>query len=175
MRMESEKIKDLSEFELTISESTFSIDDLVNELGVSENVAAEVRDSDLVMIPMLGFRDRPEPMFPNLSEEVFAYLGQHKPDSLTIGVCIDDDEYKEVILHSELIRLATFVGSLVVLPILTGLISNYIWSKHDKSENPQVEFKMELTDQRQIIEYRGPAEKLDSVLKEAIKAIKKQK
>lgn len=173
--MGSEKAKDLPEFELTISESNFSIDELVNELGVSENVAAEVRGSDLVMIPMQGFRERPGPLFPNMSEEVFAYLNQHKPDSLTIGVCVEDDNYKEVILHSALIRLATFVGSSVVLPILTGLISNYIWSKFDKSENPQVEFKMELTDEKQVIEYRGPAEKFDSVLKEAIKKMKKQK
>ena len=161
----------MPEPKISIKSIAFSMDDLIRTIGVTEEVAREVKGSDLVMVPMTDFQGYDAPVFPNLSEEVFSYVDRHKPGGVQIGACIDDKKFNELILHHAILHVATWVGTSVLVPILTGLVSGFILEKWGKPEKTEVEFKMILTDTMKEIEYKGPANQMETVVMEALKKI----
>jgi hypothetical protein len=163
----------MTEPKVTIEESAFSMDELIERLDLSSNVAEEVRAAELVMIPITDFREFGAPLFPNLSEEAYAFMRRNNPDGIKLGVCIDDTNYQELILHHSVLHVATWVGEKVFLPSLVKWIVGFAKKKWGDSGKTEVEFRMILTDERREIEYKGPANQMEIVLLEAIRSLGK--
>lgn len=155
--------------EVTIQTSTFFIDDFIASSGISRGVLEEVKSAELVMIPMSDFREIGVPLFPNLSEELYAFINRNNPEGTKVSVCIDEENYKELVLHHSVLHVATWVGEKVLLPQLIKWVVDFAKSKWGETAKTEVHFKMILTDEKKEIEYKGPATEMSGVLLEAIK------
>ncbi len=161
----------MTEPQLTIQETTFTFDDFIDSVGVSRKVAEEVLASDLVMIPTTDFREFGVPLFPNLSEEVYDFIARNNSDGTQISVCIDDENYQELILHHSVLHVATWVGKTVLLPLLGKWVVDFVKSKWGDPSKTEVHFKMIVTDKKKEIEYTGPASEMNGALLEAVKTL----
>lgn len=161
----------MAESQLSIHETTFSFDDFMDSVCVSRKVAEEVMASDLVMIPTTDFRELGVPLFPNLSEELYAFIARNNADGTNISVCMDDENYQELILHHSVLHVATWVGKAVLLPLLGKWVVDFVKSKWGDPAKTEVHFKMIVTDKKKEIEYKGPASEMNGALLEAVKTL----
>jgi hypothetical protein len=66
-----------------------------------------VEQADLVLIPDDGFRDYEGPVFPQGTVDFLQFLRDHAPSGTAVEIAAEDTNYKEVVLHFDIIRLAT--------------------------------------------------------------------
>ena len=123
---------------LVIKDTPEDFETWINKDFISPELRVQLRKSDILLIPTEGFRDLTYPVFPVKTEELFNYLRKNSPEDINIDICIEDKDYREVALHSDLVILSSFIVSSVALPILINLISTYLSQKLLKPEKTNV-------------------------------------
>ena len=53
-------------------------------------------------------------------------LRERKADGISVGICIEDEEYQELALRHDWETIATIITTVIILPILPDLIGDYI-------------------------------------------------
>lgn len=91
-----------------------------------EGLKHELAASNLLLVPQESFRGFDEPVFPVKTEEFLAELRESAPEAVSVDICIDDESYKELALHFDVIVLAGVVVTTVVAPIAVNLISEVL-------------------------------------------------
>ncbi len=124
MKHESTKEGDLS---MESTEKGFNF--WLNQEFISDSLRQDLAKAEILLVPQIGFRDRNDPVFPVKTEELLGYLKRRSKTPDKIDICIDDDEYKELALHSALLVLASIVVTSVALPTLVNILSEYIKNK----------------------------------------------
>lgn len=112
--------------EFSIIETDESLTNVINSTLNSGKHNEAVENASIVIAPFLGFRDCNYPVFPVMTEELYAFIKEKCSD---VEICIEDDEYKELALHADLITIATFFVTSVALPVLVNLLAEYIKDK----------------------------------------------
>jgi hypothetical protein len=105
-----------------------------NRPFIGESLRKSILESDLILIPIENFRENTSPMFYQGTREVFQKL----KDDLTnrkIEAAIEDSDYKELVLHSDLLRLGCFLVDKIVLPLFLAWLYDYIKSKKFELDN----------------------------------------
>jgi len=124
-----------------------------------------VRKAEVVLVPREGFRDQEVRTFPVRTEEFYDFLKTALSDRHAVDLAIEDDEYKELALHSALIELGGMVVLAVVVPVVVNLISDYINRRAEasaKKDELKVSFDLTVVEQNQgsaraiKIAYNGP-------------------
>lgn len=96
------------------------------ELG--EDLAARVREADILLTPSEGLIDRPTvPYFPSGTTEFFRYLEGAVPPTVRVEVASTDDDYQELARHAAILHLAAIVVTIGAAPLAINLISTYIY------------------------------------------------
>lgn len=156
----------ISENDLTIIPTGEGFEFWLTQKYISTELKKTLEKSDILIIPQIGFRESPDPVFPVKTEELFNFM---KNKSDIIDICIDDEDYKEIALHSDLLIIATFLVSSVVLPVLVNILSDYIKNKlfSDKSDRA---IKVSIIVQNKQgtskkITYEGKPENFDNTIK----------
>lgn len=136
-----------------------------------------IRESDIVLVPQPGFSHYKGPVFPVKTEELFRHLRENVPAGMTVELAVEDVDYKELSLHSELLIIATLLVKWVAAPVAVGLVKDYIQKRLGKrTKNADVRFNLIVdatdADKRKTaqISYEGPAETFESSLKDALKS-----
>lgn len=124
--------------DLIIKGTTENFETWINKDFISEELRVQLRKSDILLIPVEGFHDLTYPVFPVKTEELINYLRKNSPEDLHVDICIEDKDYKEVALHSDLVILSSFIVSSVALPILINLVSTYLSKKLLKPEKTNI-------------------------------------
>jgi hypothetical protein len=142
---------------LVVESVNGSFEAWANQPFISAETRAKILAADLLIVPIVGFREYNEPVFPVCTEELFHFIRSKLPSGTDVEICIEDKDYKELALHGSMLRIGSFVAKSIVVPILVNLISEYIKQKRTKiSKNEsQVNVKTDLT----IIEVSGKATK----------------
>jgi len=96
---------------------------------IGDVLGDRVRNADVVFVPESAFREHPGPFFPQQTEEFFAWVSEHIPVGVEVEAAVEDDDFRELGLHSELIILAHLLVTEAALPITLGVISNYVWAR----------------------------------------------
>jgi hypothetical protein len=115
--------------EVIITESKDNFETWINRSYISNHLKENLGKANILIVPIESFRDKNIPMFSTQAEELFHYLKENLPDSCIIDMCIEDDDYKELTLHFDLITIGTFVVKKVVAPILLSRIQDYLKNK----------------------------------------------
>lgn len=158
---------------LNITDLEEKYESFISKPYINEELQKVIANSDVLIIPLVGFRDKDEPLFPIHTNEIFRFL---KKSSVNVEVCIDDDKYYELALHSDLKRIGKFVVKEFALPVFIAVISTYITANYieeNENNNSKDEIKIEITVIDSLsskrIDYEGPADKFE----DAAETIKK--
>lgn len=142
---------------------------------------AAVERASIVLMPDEGFRDYSGPVFPQGTVDFLHYLKEHAPTGTDVAIAAEDAEYKEVVLHSDIVRLATILVEYIAVPVATSLIAAYLWDLLG-SRLPRAEARAAIlihrkdgaVEQTVRISYEGPAPHLQQALTDAIASLPTQ-
>jgi hypothetical protein len=175
---------------LVIEEVQESFETWANQAFISAETRELVLKSNLLLIPILGFRELPIPVFPVCTEELFQFIKETSPKEIVPEICIEEKDYKELALHSALLIVGGFLVTALVAPVAVDLIAEYIKRRFLKQSENNVkaakeiilqeeaekdEVKVELT----VVEesgkalkfsYEGPADDFRKNINAALKA-----
>jgi len=160
--------------EVSVISTEENFDYWLNQDFISETLKDELRSANLLIVPQRGFRDRAELTFPVRTHEMYDFLKENETSDLAVDICIDDKDYKELALHSELINLADVVLRDIVLPLYLSLLANYlysIWGRKTSDKNIKMTINVVRKKTAIKIKYEGPAEGFKNTILNEVKKI----
>lgn len=125
----------------------------------SQPLAEIIKEKRLIILPSHGTEDE----FYAGSLDTLDYLNDNNVDA---EIYSTDEDYKELSLHGADFWLGTFFVSSVVLPILTNLMSSYIYDKLKARKDDGISLKLIIereSGSTVSISFDGKVEKLDKV------------
>lgn len=122
---------------ITKTESSDNFETWLNKPFVSQELRESLSSTSILILPTEGFRDHDLPLFPIKTGDLFAFLKAEAPEGYSVEVCVNEEEYKEIALHSDYKRFGNFLVKEVALPVLIGLLILYVDRHYPKDEHPQ--------------------------------------
>ena len=98
----------------------------LNQSHVGATLRSELSQANILLVPNFLSAEGKKLVFPEHTESLFQYLKDNASSGANVDICIEDEDYVERALHSDLISLATFVVTSVLIPVLVNLLSDYI-------------------------------------------------
>jgi predicted DNA binding CopG/RHH family protein len=137
-----------------------------------------IQRSDIVLVPAAGFGDYTEPVFPKGTDELFQFLCANAPSGIKVELAAEDEDYKELALHADVVYIATVLVRLVVAPLAIGLIvehlKNRLGSRLGKTE-VRASMILDQTDgpnsKTLKLSYEGPAIAFEKTMREALSSV----
>jgi hypothetical protein len=136
---------------------------------------AAIAAAGIVLVPDDGFREYPGPVFPHGTVEFLQFLRDHAPSDTRAAIAAEDAEYKEVVLHSDIVRLATMFVEYVAAPMAVSLIAAYLkdflgsrFGRVLARATIIVHRKDGDVEQTVRVSYEGPATNAEQALRDAI-------
>lgn len=152
---------------LIMEDDTITVDSLSARPWVDEELRSSLHQASIVFVQWEAFRDIDQPVFPTHTAELFHYFQGHTPPGIRSEVAVRDEDYSEVSLHADLVWLPDIlipVGTLVVIPIVVNLISEWL-KQRLLDRHPRTDAKLQLVIEspeggsKRLI-YEGPADEL---------------
>lgn len=141
-----------------------------------DSLAPATRDALLraaiVLVPHENFGHQASLVFPAGTTELFRSLKEQVPSGIEVEIAVEENYYREVALHNDLIRLATMLVKLVAAPIAIGLLVEFLkvklGSRFSKSEvEASLIVEQEGPGSRAVVRlnYKGPAATFEQTIK----------
>jgi len=156
-------------FDFKVSDSSENFSTWINRQYIPQDLRGTLQDVNILFVPYENFRDQKIPVFAHKTEEIFHFFQEHAPAGVNVNVCIADDDYKEIALHSDLIIIGGIIVSAVVLPVFVNLLSEYLKRKLFKSPNSKIRIVLTVVDSTsgaKQFEYEGPADSFGKAVSE---------
>lgn len=146
-----------------IENITERIEGLVEAVNISAALRRQVLEAGVIIYPQIGFREDNKPLFPQGTAEIFHYLQSKLDPKTVVEICIEDVDFKELVLHADLKRLGKFIVANVVLAAFINVMSNYIYDYiTSKSKNTNISISIMVVKTNGIvhkkINYEGSAQ-----------------
>jgi hypothetical protein len=160
--------KETSKIVITDVELTFN--SVYEKSYFPKEYAEEVQRANALILPYEeGFRDHNDPLFPEGSVAFFQYVQDvSKGTEVTFDICASDEQFQELELHADLINIPNIIMTVIAFPIVTGLITNYLYDKM-KSRRSGLKVKVNLIVETEgkskQISYEGDADKFEQTIK----------
>jgi hypothetical protein len=163
---------------LVMETSQETIQTWANRPYISDALREQLLKANLLLVPREGFRERTDPLFPQGTEAFLQFLHDSQRENITVDICIEDKDYKELILHDTLFILATFVVTSIAAPVVADLIAEYIKHRLGRKEAETIissKFIVydEKTGRSVALSYEGPASKYEPTVTEALQKLNK--
>lgn len=165
---------------LSIEAIENSYQDFISRPYVSEDLRERLDKANVLLLPNEGYGDRQELVyFPGGTTEFFQYIESQDLSDIIIEVCMEEEDYKEVVLHADWLILPTFIVVDIVVPIMVKLIAEYIIRTFgERLSDAQVKSEMIVREDdsgRLIkISYEGPASDYRDAVLLGIKALERK-
>lgn len=134
---------------------------------LSEHTKEIARSASILLVPLEDVPNTNGPVFPSEVRGYYAYLREHVADNNQIGICIDEEQFREIILRGRLLSLGRIVVTLAVAPLAMNLTSYYVQKSVDANTDPTVRFELTVTkpDGSCVsIKYDGPASTFEKLM-----------
>lgn len=132
----------------------------------------DLKEANLLLLPYSNYRGSVEYGFTEYAEEFLRYAIENSPDVVKADIAIDDDDYRIIQLHSLTLDIGKVIIEEAILPIVIGLITNYIYDRIKKWHKKPQEITMKVTivsqdsgNKSTLISYEGSAEGFDKTIK----------
>jgi addiction module HigA family antidote len=143
--------------------------------SLTGEIRKAVRQADIVLVPYEGFRNYQGPVFPVGTEELFQIIREQVPTGMEVELAIEDADYKELALHSDIVTIADFLVKYLAAPVAVALITAYLKKRlGGRFSSTQVRASMIVdhskgdTRQAMRISYEGSATAFERSVKEAL-------
>lgn len=136
----------------------------LNQDFLSHDTKTLLQNADVLIVPLLGFRNSPYPLFQREVRDLTEFLTINPPQNMNIQVCIDDESYKELSLCSDDIRLGEILLNSIFLPLVVNLLAEfikYLISKKRMNKNKaMLDITLTITDKKRTksFQFYGKAE-----------------
>lgn len=147
---------------LTVTETTESRQFWL-EQHMAKALAAQLAASDVLIVPLHEFRPGIKYAFHHDTPALYKYLRSELADQMVVDICTNDEDYLEIALHSNFLRLSRIVVSYTVAPIVIGLLTNYIYDELKAKPGDTVELSLTVEDEQCKafnFSFKGPAKDL---------------
>lgn len=152
---------------LRVTDTSDNFSTWISKDFVPEEIRSGLAKCQVLLVPEIGFRDYDKPLFPVGTESLLATLKRSLGPSIQVDICISDENYAELALHSDTCRLGRFVVLSVVLPLFLSVLANVIYDKMKTNpERTDISFNMTVVDTNGVskdISYEGPAKDFNTV------------
>lgn len=165
MKHESNDVK-----ETIIRDISLSFEDIYLKPYTPKSNIDEIKKADILLIPYEGYRETKGYFFPECTDEFFRFLKNYD-EELLVDICISDDEYQTLELHSDLINLAMLIIPSASWTIVINMVSAYLYDavkKLNRSANEiNVNFKTisENDGKSKEVNYSGTIENFERAMK----------
>lgn len=166
----------MSEF-IKITETNDGFENWSNQTHISDLLRTNLQKADFLLVP-IKHSPSDEFVFPSGTFTLTQYLRKEaQSQNVNFEICIEDKDYKELALHSDLMRIAEIVVTLAIAPIATSMIAAYIYDTLGKRRAQKATVKskliIEMDGERKNFEisYDGPADSYERTVIEAIETI----
>ncbi|MEG4796558.1 hypothetical protein QUA69_15865 [Microcoleus sp. LAD1_D1] len=122
----AQEVKD----QFVVEKSEVSFNTWLAKPYVSDNLRQQLSQSNILLLPLENFREGTGIIFPTGTDDVFSYLKENSPENVCVDILVEDSDYKEIALFSDLlILLGGFIVTSLIAPIFVNLISDYLLKK----------------------------------------------
>lgn len=160
--------------QLSISPSEKSFSSFIDKDYISQELKERLLAANVLIVPNEGYGDLTDQVhFPAGTSDLYQYLLENEDEKLSIDVCIEDKDFKELSLHADWLALAEFVVKDFLAPLLVALLAEYIIhtrGKRIKHTNVKSTLIVVDTKDEHRVEYtyEGPALEYKDVMLDAI-------
>ena len=154
----------------TTTEVTQDLDYWRHHERVSDELRGLLNNANVILAPE-SFRDLDDLVFPTGTTEFYQFLQEHSPADLHVEIAADDQQYRELALHADLVRIAQVVTEFIVAPVTATLVASYLWAwlgSRFAETNVRTSIVVDMKRKKYRIEYEGPAPAFESTVKNAI-------
>lgn len=141
---------------ITITDTEETIQSWIAKPYIPDELRERLAGVKILIVPDEGFRSITTPVFPVLTETLFKYLSDKLPPDVSIDICISDNDYTELALHSHTNLLPHFITTSLVLPFLINILSNYVYENVTK-RNPAQKVEVKIT----VVSTNGTSKQID--------------
>jgi hypothetical protein len=166
---------------LAIESTEESIATWASRPYITKELHQQLLKANFLIVPNEGYGDRADLVyFPVGTEQLFGFLRGSTLEGLSVDICIEDEDYKEVALHADLMIVAGFVVTSLVAPLAVELIAEYIKDRAKRRQREiEVRSKLVVNDSttgRSVkLSYEGPATEYRDVMVKALQELSEAK
>jgi hypothetical protein len=143
-----------------VEKSDLSFNTWLAKPYISNHLRQQLSQSNILLLPLENFREGTGLIFPIGTDEIFSYLKENSPDEVSVDILIEDNDYKEIALFSDLLILVgSFIVTSLVAPLFVNLVSDYFIKKRlpQKTDNQmRIEILVENHKETTRVFYEGP-------------------
>lgn len=154
---------------ITILNNDKGFDYWLNQDFISSETRTLLHTANVLIVPLLGFRDTSSPLFHKEIGDFIEYIKENPPKDIVVEVCIDNDNYKEISLCSDEIRLGEIIITSVAFPLAVNLLTEFIKyllkKRRMNTDKANLEVTITISDKKQTksFQYTGKAENFSKV------------
>lgn len=164
---ESNKVNDL-----VITKSKMSFQVIYSKPYFPKGFEQDLKKANLLLLPNEEVKNITCPVFPEQTMEFHKFMKHFESNALIGDICISDEDYVELELHSDLITLPCMIVTMVILPVCVNLISDYLNRKiQERKSETDLKVKVNITvvdgENSKQISYEGDARVFEKTIKSA--------
>lgn len=165
MKHETEKIKSLN-----VVEGMYTFEGIKDLPYSPKDLIDSMKSSDILLMPYQDFREGYLALFPEETIKFFEYVKEEcENKNLNADICISDEDYKEIELHSEVINISDILVQSWVVPIITGIIASYLYKKLERFNRKDISTNVNITIEKdgesKTVHYEGSIENFENAMK----------
>jgi hypothetical protein len=159
---------------LIIGNTEESIQNWASRSFISPELREQLLAVDFLLVPEESYLKTASPHFPEGTEEFFQFLRIASNGKLSFDICIEEEDYQELVLHHDLLTIASVFTFSFAAPLAVNLIAEFIKRRVGKRlEEIRVKSSLTIQDQSsgRIIKFKydGPASLYEDALLNALK------
>ena len=168
------KVKHYNNEIIKIEDGLISFTDLYQKDYIPSVLLESIKQANILLIPQEKFRDCNGLFFPEQTYDFYNYLTFNaKEKGINVDICCTDEDYKEVQLHNDFIRIVEMIVENPMYDILIGIIANYLYGKVSEIKKKRNEVKTEVkvtvecNGKSKRVSYVGDVENFEKIMKAA--------
>ncbi|ABK61353.1 hypothetical protein [Clostridium novyi] len=154
--------KDHKNIKVDVNDNEITFKDIYNKDYFPIEYESQIKRANVLLIPIEKFKDYNSPVFPEGTQEFFEYIKEKSVGTkLVPDICISDNNYKELELHSSVINLCEIIVKQAVLSIITSMIGSYFYEKLKQTKDTirgTVKITVECDGESKKIQFEGNIE-----------------
>lgn len=159
---------------LAVETSSLNINTIAEQF-TNPDFKKQILNSNIILLPYIGFMDYEQLLFTDLTRELYRYLKTQQSDSIIVEVAYEGDQPNELIQHADFLDLGKIFIFSFIAPIALSLLSNFIYDKINNSskclDNSIVRCEIIVNkqeDNSKVFKYDGPASSFEKLLESQI-------
>ncbi len=111
---------------IMVTDALLHFEDVYQKPYFASQYLDEIKNANLLLIPSENIRENMEPIFPELTSDLFRYLKNHAQENVKVDIAVDDEHYHKLILHASPVALATILIREDILKETADLIVGFL-------------------------------------------------